>query len=116
LTSDGSLYKSVYSSGVTGVPTSQTALPDIIILNYLDSGNLWALNNDNGTSDTVIWLLTDDPKGHLALTFSAVSRNANTVIRLEDTTFYLDSNGNPTRESLTLAVSGLTLALSGNRD
>ncbi len=113
-TTDESLYKEVYSSGVTGTPLSQKTVPDIIHVG--EFGNLWVVYKSDGTSESATWKLEPDINGNSKLTYSFVYKDlANVEVGTESDTFYLDSAGNPYKESVTLTTGGVTITVSGNR-
>jgi hypothetical protein len=115
LTSNGNLYKGVDSSGATGVPISQSLFADTVLVG--DFGNLWVINYSDGTSGSFTWKLVADNNGNSKLIISSIIKNANnSVISLEDDTYYLDSAGNPYRLSMTTTIGSTTVTLSGNKN
>ncbi|MFZ4439419.1 MAG: hypothetical protein ACOYOS_13400 [Syntrophales bacterium] len=119
LTSDGYLYKMVSSSGETAVPTAQTLLPDIAHVG--DFGNRWNLTIPSTGAFTFsyqssTWKLEADINGKSKFKFSSTTTTAGGVIQaLSDTTYYLDSAGNPYKVSSTLITNKIHLTMSGNR-
>ena len=97
----GQLYKQIDSTGLIGIPTSQTALPDIVHVG--DSGNLNVISNSDGTIDTSTWKFEADVNNNYKITISTVNtdpNNFNNVVYSEDDCYHLDNSGNIIEYSL----------------
>ena len=114
LTSNGSLYKEVSASGLTGTPVTQTQLPDTCKVG--DTGAMWTTTQSDGTTETVTWRIDPDVNGDSRLVLTSVDKDStNAVLSTEVDTFYLDANGNPTKYSVTVTDSGVTLTMTGSK-
>lgn len=115
LASNGNFYKQIDSTGVTGIPSIQTPIADNV--NVGDLGNLWNITNSDGTSESCTWKLDADFNNNSKLILSFVTKSpSNVVTEHEEDTFYLNSNGNPYKYSVTFTSNGQTLSMYGNRN
>lgn len=110
--SDGTLYKSVSSYGITYTPTSQTPLPSSAKVG--DSGAFVTVSGSDGTTSTTTWALNADYNGASRLVISSVEKTGSTVTSTEADTYYLDAAGNPTKVAISVTTSGVTVNLSGS--
>lgn len=110
---DGSFYKMVSSTGVTYVPSSQTALPSIPKVG--DFGTIATFTGSDGTITTVTWALNADFNGASILALSSIIKTGATVTATEVDSYYLDAAGVPTKVAISATTSGITVTLSGNK-
>jgi len=114
LTPIGAMYRIVDGSGRIISVIGEAALPDVPLTG--ESGTGTASVND-GTTALIGWRLDPDVNGNSKLTFSTVTRTVdNSVVSLEDDTFYLDSFGNIYKMTVVVSSGGTTVTLSGNKN
>jgi hypothetical protein len=103
LVSDGSAYKSISSSGVTYIPTSQTLIPATIKVG--DFGTIGAASGSDGTTSTTTWALNADVNGASILAISSIIKTGVTITGTEVDSFYLDASGVPTKLAISVTVN-----------
>ncbi len=107
----------VYDNGDTGKMTSETLLPAIARVG--DTGNNYTtLSFSDGETETGVWRIDPGENGDAILVFSFIRRDSlDNLMFTEEDAYTIKSDGKIADMSLTdtVAGSGVTLKLSGNR-
>lgn len=111
--SNESPYKSISSTGVTYTPTSAVLIP--LTAKVGDFGVLGTVSGSDGTTTTATWALNADFNGASILALSSIVKTGATITSTEVDSFYLDSNGNPTKLAINVTTSGITVNLAGSK-
>ena len=109
---DGSVYKILFSTGVSYVPTSQAVLPASAKVG--DSGTFGVFTGSDGTVLTYKWALNAGSSGSSVLVISTIVTSGSTVTLSEIDNINLDANGKPTSVSAVTTGSGVTVTIAGN--
>lgn len=109
---NGNLYKSISSDGTVLQPTSQAVLPDTAKPG--DFGTFYTSSASDGTSATTTWRFESENNGAGRLVFSATVKAGETVLNVQEQTFYLNAAGIIYRTNILLTANGITLNLSGD--
>jgi hypothetical protein len=110
--SNGSVYKILFSTGVSYVPSSQAPIPDTVKVG--DTGTFGVFTGSDGTVLTYTWSVNPGTNGSSILAISTVVKSGSTVTLNEVDSIYLDAKGNPTRVYAVTTGSGITVTMSGN--
>lgn len=112
--SNESPYKSISSTGVIYTPTSQVTIP--VTAKVGDFGALGTVSGSDGTTITATWTLNADFNGASILAISVIIKTGATVTATEVDSFYLDTNGTPTKLAISFTTSGVTVNLAGSKN
>jgi hypothetical protein len=114
LTPIGAMYRIVDGSGRIISVIGEASLPDVPLTG---EGGTGTASVSDGTTALIGWRLDPDVNGNSKLTFSTVTRMAdNSLVSLEDDSFYLDSFGNSYKMTVVVTTGGTTVTLSGNKN
>jgi hypothetical protein len=110
----GAMYKLVDSSGRLITVIAESPVPDVPLTGESATGTG---SVSDGTTALIGWKLDPDVNGNSKLTFSIVTKAVdNSVVSLEDDSFFLDSFGNPFKLTVVSTTDGTTFTLSGNKN
>ena len=113
LSTNNLLYKTVSSSGVVGIPVSQSLLPAIAKVG--EFGDYMVLLRNDGYTETILWRLDAGVNGASIFVLTDTWSISGGNYLLAEEKYNLDTSGNVTSIAVRLFYtdSGLTVTLSG---